>query len=106
MRISTGIEGLDQILFGGLISSRAYLVHGEPGTGKTTFGLHFLAAGHVRGERCLLITFGQAEPQMRADAEALGLKIDGIPVLDLTPAPDSFLDMETYDIFSPAEVER
>jgi circadian clock protein KaiC len=106
MRISTGIDGLDQILRGGLIPSRAYLVHGEPGTGKTTLGLHFLTAGRVRGERSLLITFGEAEPQMRADAEALGLNMGGISILDLTPPADSFLDVETYDIFSPAEVER
>src|SRR5262245_52566626 len=106
MRISTGIEGLDHILRGGLISSRAYLVHGEPGTGKTTIGLHFLAAGQVRGERCLLITFGETESQIRTDAEALGLKIAAIPILDLTPTADSFLDIDTYDIFSPAEVER
>jgi len=35
-RLSTGILGLDQILHGGLIPGRAYLVRGRPGTGKTT----------------------------------------------------------------------
>jgi circadian clock protein KaiC len=35
-RVATGIEGLDDILRGGLPENRLYLVEGEPGTGKTT----------------------------------------------------------------------
>ena len=31
----TGIEGLDEILRGGLPRNRIYLVRGQPGTGKT-----------------------------------------------------------------------
>src|SRR4051794_23819556 len=34
--ISTGIAGLDDILWGGLTPGRIYLVEGTPGTGKTT----------------------------------------------------------------------
>jgi circadian clock protein KaiC len=37
--VSTGIEGLDDILRGGLPENRLYLVEGEPGTGKTTLAL-------------------------------------------------------------------
>ena len=102
MRISTGIDGLDYILRGGLFPGRTYLVHGEPGTGKTTLGLHFLAAG----EAGLLITFGQSAEHIRADATSLGLKIGQITMLDLTPPPELFSEVQTYDIFSPAEVER
>ena len=36
MRLPTGIAGLDEILGGGLIPARAYLLRGGPGTGKTT----------------------------------------------------------------------
>src|SRR5437867_4767717 len=90
MRISTGIDGLDQILHGGFIPARVYLVCGEPGTGKTTLGLHFLAAGAARRERCLLICFGQTEQHLRADARTLGLKIDNVTILDLTPEPELF----------------
>jgi circadian clock protein KaiC len=105
MRISTGIAGLDHILNGGLLRSRAYLVHGEPGTGKTTLGLHFLAAGAAAGEGCLLITFGPAETHIRRDAASLGVDIRNVAVLDLTPPPEAFSKLQTYDIFSPAEVE-
>jgi circadian clock protein KaiC len=81
-------------------------VHGEPGTGKTTLGLHFLAAGLAAGERCLLITFGPAEHHIRRDAKAVGLNIDGVSILDLTPPPEAFSELQTYDIFSPGEVDR
>src|SRR5262249_41521402 len=102
MRISTGIEGLDNILHGGFLSGRVYLVHGDPGTGKTTMGLHFLSAA----QSGLLITFAQSERQIRADAAALGVNLDRVKILDLTPPPDVFTEVETYDIFFPAEVER
>ena len=50
-RISTGVPGLDEILFGGLISNQTYLVKGQPGSGKNTLGLHFLGAGISQEER-------------------------------------------------------
>ncbi|HEY6410449.1 MAG TPA: ATPase domain-containing protein, partial [Ktedonobacteraceae bacterium] len=39
VRVSTGVAGLDEILYGGLIHRRAYLLRGGPGCGKTTLGL-------------------------------------------------------------------
>jgi circadian clock protein KaiC len=49
-RVSTGISGLDEVLGGGLISGRTYLLSGPPGGGKTTLGWHFLTAGAEAGE--------------------------------------------------------
>ena len=105
IRLSTGIEGLDQILHGGLIAGRVYLAHGHPGTGKTTLGFHFLAAEAKPGGN-LLITFDQPEDHLRSDARTLGLSMDHVFVLDLTPPPETFSAMQSYDIFSPAEIER
>lgn len=73
VRQSTGIDGLDTILGGGLVPNRTYLVRGGPGTGKTTVGLHFLVAGASTGEPALLITLGQPEDKIRQDAQAMGL---------------------------------
>ena len=53
-RVSTGIAGYDEILNGGLIANRAYLIRGGPGVGKTILGLHYLAAGVKAGETCSL----------------------------------------------------
>lgn len=105
-RAHTGIGGLDVVLDGGLIPGRSYLVRGGPGTGKTTLGLHFLAAGGAAGEPSLFITLGEREDQIRQDGELLGFDLDGVSFLDLTPGSEFFAESEAYDIFSPAEVER
>jgi circadian clock protein KaiC len=104
-RLSTGIEGLDQILHGGLIAERVYVAHGESGTGKTTLGFHFLAAGEKPGSN-LLITFDQPEDHLRSDAKSLGFSLENVLILDLTPTPEAFSALQSYDIFSPSEVER
>ena len=102
MRISTGVPGLDDILKGGLLPGRVYLVHGKPGTGKRTLGLHFLSTA----EAGLFITLDQSAEHVRCDAGSLGLNISAVSILDLTPTPEMFSEMKTYDIFSPFEVER
>ena len=105
-RHPTGLPGLDEVLHGGFIPERAYLVRGGPGTGKTTLGLHFLATGVARGEKALLITLESSEPQLRADALSQGLDLSGIHFLDLSPTREFFAENQSYDIFSPGDVER
>lgn len=105
-RLSTGISGLDEVLHGGLIPGRAYLVRGGPGCGKTTLGMHFLSTGTANNEQTLLITLGEPEARLRQNAENLDLNLNGVAFLDLSPSSDFFTEVQTYDIFSPAEVER
>jgi circadian clock protein KaiC len=105
-RCPTGVDGLDEILHGGLVRRRAYLVRGGPGTGKTTLGLHFLQAGAAQGEAALLITLESAEEQLRADAAAQDFDLSGIAFLDLSPDREFFAQNQSYDLFSPADVER
>lgn len=50
-RIPTGVKGLDELIEGGLIPGRVYLITGPPGSGKTTFGMQFLLEGARRGEK-------------------------------------------------------
>lgn len=105
-RLTTGVAGLDVVLLGGLIPSRSYLVRGTAGTGKTVLGLHFLTAGAARGERVLFISLMEPERNIRQNAAALGFNMEGVAFLDLSPTPEYFARVETYDIFAPAEVER
>ncbi len=44
-RVKTGIEGLDDMLEGGVPKSHTLVVMGSFGTGKTTLGLQFLNQG-------------------------------------------------------------
>jgi circadian clock protein KaiC len=105
-RVSTGVSGLDEILRGGLIPHRSYMVRGGPGSGKTILGTHFLTWSAARGEPTLLITFGESEAQLRRNAERLGFSTDGISYLDLSPDSSYFAQGQEYDIFPPSEVER
>ena len=106
VRLSTGISGLDEILDGGLISKRVYLVRGGPGTGKSTMGLHFLSEGVKSGEKVVYVTLSETEEQLQRNAKAIGINLKGISFLDLTPGTDYFAENQSYDIFSPADVER
>ena len=54
-RISTGIPELDARIEGGLRCGKTYLVVGEPGTGKTVFGLQFLVSGLMDEEKGLCV---------------------------------------------------
>ena len=47
-RLKTGIIALDDILHGGLIPERLYLVDGNPGSGKTTWLCNFYSKARAR----------------------------------------------------------
>lgn len=82
MTLSTGVAGLDRILGGGLAEGHVYLVRGEPGTGKTTMALHFLAAGRQRGERAFYLTLSQTAEELRGIARSYGMSLEGVAVED------------------------
>jgi circadian clock protein KaiC len=104
-RLSTGVDGLDEVLHGGLIPERGYLVTGAPGTGKSILGLHWLSAGAAAGERALYVNLEESEPDVRTNAAALGFDLDGVSFLDLAPGAESFLTDDSYEVFPTEEVE-
>ncbi|WP_081606149.1 ATPase domain-containing protein [Haloferax volcanii] len=104
-RLSTGISGLDAVLDGGLVPNRTYMVRGESGAGKTIAGYHFLTAGRENDEDVLFISFEESNADLRANAGTLGFDLSEVPILDLSPSPEAFLDDEAYTMLSPSEVE-
>lgn len=54
----------------------------------------------------LYVSFSEPEAQIRQAAAGIGLDLRGVAFLDLSPASDFFEDVETYDLFSPADIER
>jgi circadian clock protein KaiC len=74
----TGIEGLDEVLLGGLPSYRIYLVEGTPGAGKTTLAMQFLLQGAREGQRSMYITLSETAEELRASAGSHGWSLDAI----------------------------
>ncbi|WP_462322336.1 ATPase domain-containing protein [Halochromatium sp.] len=84
----SGIPGLDDVLQGGLRPGHLYFIEGNPGTGKTTFGLQFLLEGLRRGERCLLISLAESPEEVAVIADSHGWSIEGLEVRDLVSAEE------------------
>jgi len=104
-RVSTGSEGLDDILGGGLDANRMYLYEGRPGTGKTTIALQFLLRGVRDGERVLYISLSETKSELTVVAERHGWSLDGVDIFELVP-PETTLDPEReLTVFHPAEME-
>src|SRR3954447_1118803 len=105
LRCSSGCAGLDEVLGGGLPSGHFYLVEGEPGTGKTTLALQFMADGINNGERVLYITLSESRDELLAVAQSHGLNIDDSAVLEVRPSELDLTPEGQYTVFHPAEVE-
>jgi len=105
LRLSTGIAGLDNIMGGGLMPGRLYLVEGTPGAGKTTLGLQFLLAGRARGARGLFITLSETNEELEAVAASHGWSLDGIDFFELTSAENLSSPDREVTLLHPWEVE-
>ena len=71
-RVSTGIQELDVLIEGGLRNGKTYLVVGEPGTGKSVFGLQFLMSGLRQKERGLYVVIDEKPADVIEQAGSLG----------------------------------
>ncbi|HYH94584.1 ATPase domain-containing protein [Hyalangium sp.] len=71
-RALLGIEGLDELLGGGLPRGSATVVQGATGTGKTLLSLSFLMEGARHGEKGVLFTLEETPDQLRWIARNLG----------------------------------
>jgi len=105
VRVSTGNEGLDDILGGGLDADRMYLYEGRPGTGKTTLALEFLLEGARNGEKVLYISLSETEAELQLVASRHGWDLTGVDVFELVP-PETTLDLtQELTVLHPVEVE-
>jgi circadian clock protein KaiC len=69
--VSSGVEGIDALLGGGLARGTSSLFMGPPGCGKSTLALHFALAAAARGEHTAIYSFDESLGTMHARAEGL-----------------------------------
>jgi circadian clock protein KaiC len=67
-RISTGIAALDQLLHGGLIRGRSYLLSGDTGTGKTIACLQLLQHALSHGDKAVYVTVDERPAEITESA--------------------------------------
>jgi circadian clock protein KaiC len=104
-RAKTGVAGLDEILCGGLITQRLYLVDGNPGAGKTTLALQFLLEGVRAGEECLYVTLSETRQELEAGAQSHGWSLEGIEIIELIADEKELEGDEQLTMLPPSEVE-
>jgi circadian clock protein KaiC len=103
--VPSGIEGLDDILRGGLPQYCLSLISGSPGTGKTTLAMQFLLHGASLGERCLYVTLSETQREIGKIARSHGWDLDGIHIKELIPSERSLSASAQLTVFAPSEVE-
>jgi len=90
-RTSTGVPGLDPLIEGGLPANRAFALCGGTGTGKTTFGLQFIAEGLRNGDNGAFVCTDEKPRHLVENATSLGLDLEGamakgqLELLDAAP---------------------
>jgi len=90
-RLDIGIEGLDNMILGGVPTRSLIATIGSAGTGKTTVGMQFLHTGLQQGDRGVYITLEESRGRVLSTAaekgwDFRGYEADGsLAVVDLDP---------------------
>lgn len=104
-RSATGVPGLDDIMAGGFLPGRLYLIVGNPGAGKTTLAMQYLLEGARQGERCMYVTLSETPDELRAGAASHGWSMDGVEVVQLVAHGREADGEDELTMFHPSEVE-
>lgn len=71
-RLATGIEGLDELMGGGIPAGDSLVLAGPTGSGKTTFAMQFVNAGLKAGESAVVAVFEERRDVYLARAARFG----------------------------------
>ncbi len=90
-RVDLGIEGLDEMIQGGVPERSLLVAMGDAGTGKTTFGLQYLQRGLQQDQKAIFITLEESRDAVIQAATEKGwpfeeyVENDELAVVDLDP---------------------
>ena len=84
VRLRVGMQELDRVLGGGLVTGSLTLLGGDPGVGKSTLLLMVLAHFAARGVPVLYVSGEESARQVRLRAERLGVSDDRLFLLPET----------------------
>jgi circadian clock protein KaiC len=73
--ISTGIEGLDEMMGGGTLTGNTLLVAGPSGSGKTTVAIQFIAEGVKQNEPGVIAIFEETTQKYLDQAKGFGFDL-------------------------------
>lgn len=95
-KIATGIQGFDEITYGGLPRGRAALVCGAAGCGKTLFAMQFLVNGAVLyNEPGVFMSFEENEAELAENFASLGLDLNELSEQNRIRLDHVFIDKST-----------
>ena len=78
-KVPTGIQGLDEITFGGLPQGRPTLVCGGAGCGKTLLAMEFLVHGAIKfNEPGVFMAFEETTQDLTSNVSSLGFDLDDL----------------------------
>jgi circadian clock protein KaiC len=104
-KASTGVNGLDDVLNGGLPRGRPTLVCGGAGCGKTLFGVQFLVKGaQLFGEPGAFIAFEEREHDLAENVASLGFDLSDLEARGLLSVdhvhidPNEIVENGAYDL--------
>lgn len=80
-RLSTGLQELDRLLGGGLVPGSVILLGGDPGIGKSTLVLQFLAKLSEQGKTVAYLSGEESADQIKLRAERLAITGEKVFVL-------------------------
>ena len=76
-RIKTGISELDDII-GGFPAGKTIIITGDPGNGKTIFGLQFAYTNCLEGKKTVYVSTEEDAPELRQQGKSFGWNLEAI----------------------------
>jgi len=101
--LSTGVNGLNEMLTGGFPRGKTILLCGGPGTGKTIFCLQYMMSAINRGEPCVYVSLEESVADKMENALTFNWDLEKavserkLEILDLRMIPQNKGYAEPFD---------